>query len=373
MMGCVEPFTPQISNYADLMVVEAFITDQPSSHFVKLSRSYPISSRLSSPEAGAMITLTSESGVKQLFQETSPGYYEFTTGFTPIVGESYILQIVSNDGKEFNSDPVIMKETPPIEDLYYDKKSLPTKNTDALNNGYQIYANSAASDQEKVFMKYEWEDTWEFATPFESFLEYNFETNSVFVREENISVCWRGDISTDIKLASNEGRNSTNIQGQPIKFVSFGEATLRVKYSILVKQFALSEESYQFWKDLKDSNESTGTLYDSQPFQVISNITNVQDNTIPVLGYFEMTTEASKRIFITKDDLPANVKIPTYYPECRVGADTIVSIPDTPLFLKNGYLIETTVFPPGSGYTLVKEVCIDCRLRGTNKKPEFWD
>ena len=372
-LGCVEPFTPTVSNYADLLVVEAFITDEPSSHFVKLSRSYPINTRLVSPETGATITLTSASGLEQQFLESGPGHYEFTTGFNPIIGESYVLNIVTGNGANFVSDPVVMKETQPIEDLYYDQKTLPTSNTAELDLGYQIYANSAPGNQEKVYMKYEWEDTWEFATPYESFLDFDFETNTAFLREENISVCWRGDNSVDIRLASNADRNSANIQGQPIKFVSFGEATLRIKYSILVKQFALSEESYQFWKDLKDSNESAGTLYDSQPFQVTSNIINIQDNNLPVLGYFEMTSEASKRLFITKDDLPHNIYIPTYYPECLSGADTVVSLADTPEFLNGGYLIETTIPPPISGFTIVLERCIDCRQRGTNKKPEFWD
>ena len=39
----------------------------------------------------------------------------------------------------------------------------------------------------------------------------------------------------------------------------------------------------------------------------------------------------------------------------------------------DGYFIETHTFPPGSGFTVVKIACIDCRLKGSNIKPEFWE
>ncbi len=371
-IGCVESFTPPTSNYQDLLVVEAFITDQPSSHFVKLSRSYPINSRQNISVPGATVMLRSSNGQLHVFDESEPGLYMAGPGFIPKVGETYTLSVVTRDGASFTSKPVVMKETPPIKNIFYERKSRPSEEKD-LEEGYQIYVNSKSNADEKIYMKYEWDETWEFATPFESFLDYNFETNTAFLRDENISICWQNEKSFEIIVATNEGRISESIDGQPIRFVSFGEHVMRIKYSILVKQFALKEESFRFWENLKESNESTGSLYDTQPFQVRSNIENDQDKNTPVLGYFDMATESSKRIFITKDDLPPEISIPTYYPQCLSGADTVVSARDAPVFLRQGYLIETTIPPPLEGFTIVLQRCIDCRLRGSNKKPEFWE
>ena len=212
-----------------------------------------------------------------------------------------------------------------------------------------------------------------YTTPYESFLDWDFQGNHEFVREENISTCWNGSISIDINLASTENITSGLIKKHPICFIPFSESMLRIRYSILIKQYALNKDSYRFWENLKESNESTGSLYDAQPFQIVGNIKNIQDPTEAVLGYFDMATVSSKRIFIKKtDDIPFEIKIPTLYPNCLVEVDTIVSYDKIVFFLGNGYLISRYIF--GSGYEMVLKNCIDCRLKGgTNIKPEFWE
>jgi len=372
LSGCIEPFTPPSANFLDLLVVEAFITDQPSSHFVKLSRSYPINEFRGEVESGATVSITSSNGSQIVFSESEPGMY-LATGFQPIIGDSYVLNITTRDGSIYASNPVVMKETPEIENIYYERKSKPSKDVEGLDDGYQIFLDSKESE-ENQYLRFTWEETWEFRTPFTSFLEFNLETNRHFIREVDISNCWRYSESTEINVATNEGKIANKIKGQSIRYVSFNEPTLRIKYSLLIKQFSLDESSFRFWENLKESNESAGTLYDTQPFQIASNITNLQDSSIPILGIFEMTTESSQRIFITKNELPKEIFITTLYSECFNGVDavvSVVSVADIPEYLAMGYLIETTV--PVGRYTVVPEKCIDCRFKGSNSKPEFWE
>lgn len=369
--GCVDEFTPPVANYQNLLVVEAFLTDNPESHEVKISRSYPINTTQTLPETGAIVNL-SDGQSSTAFEESEPGKYTPLAPFVPIVGAGYTLSIATSDGRSFVSETVTMKQSPAIADVYFEKSTRPSQEEGGLVGGIQIYADATPMEGTS-YLKYEWEDTWEFSTPYQSFLEYDLESREAFIREEDISVCWRGTESFDINIATNEGQTSANIQAQPIRFVPFNESSLRVKYSILVKQFALNAESYNFWKNLKESNESAGTLYDTQPFQIVSNISPADQEGDPVLGYFDMATESSQRIFIRRDDIPGDNPIPTLYSECLFGADTTASVADTPFFIRQGYLIETTLFPPGSGYTLVKEQCIDCRFKGSNIKPEFWE
>ncbi len=147
---------------------------------------------------------------------------------------------------------------------------------------------------------------------------------------------------------------------------------LRERYSILVKQYSLSEEAFRFWNNLKESNESTGTLYDSQPFQVTGNIRSMEDPFEPVLGYFDMSLVSKKRIFITNTlDVPVDIDIPSAFPDCLNGADTIVNFNQIPHFTDIGYLISFYNF--GVGYIMALKTCVDCRLKGSNNKPEFWD
>ena len=128
----------------------------------------------------------------------------------------------------------------------------------------------------------------------------------------------------------------------------------------------------RFWQNLKESNESTGSLYDSQPFQVIGNIKNISDPSEAVLGYFDIVTVSSKRIFITeRDDVPEEVIVASIFTQCRAEADTLVGNDRVPYFIGTGYLISRYVF--GFGYVMVIKSCIDCRRKGSNVKPEFWE
>jgi hypothetical protein len=371
-VGCVEEFVPPTGNYQNLLVVEAFISDNPSSHFVKLSRSYAINTSQDLPETGATVILRNSTGGQFEFVEEEGGRYE-VSDFSPEFDNSYVLSIRTANGEEFESDQVRMKKTPEIESIYVGQKTIPSDLEGGLETGFQVYVNSSEKLDDETYMYYSWEDTWEIRTLFQSFLDYDFDTNQDFERKENLSICWQESESTDIIIGTNEGTNRRNIEKQPIRFVSFHYPFLREKYSILVKQYALDVEGYRFWNDLKESNESAGTLYDTQPFQVIGNMKSVQENGSPVLGYFEMTQEVSKRFYITKNDLPQDLWIPSPYQDCLVGADTVVSYQDAPEFLRDGYLIERELFPPGTGYSVVLERCIDCRLRGSIEKPEFWD
>lgn len=372
--ACVEPFTPEVSNYENLLVVEAFLSDDARNQEIILSRSYPIDTTRVHYETGAGVWLEYASGNQIVFRETKPGHFTPGAGFRPETGTSYTLVIATANGNLYKSDPVTMKKTPPVTGVYFERETITSNKTGGLDEGFQVYLDSETESNEPGYFKYEWEEIWEFSTPFYSFLDYNYDGNYAFIREENISRCWQGSFSTDLNLATTENITSGIIERQPIRFLSFRESILRVKYSILVKQFSLSEDGYRFWRNLKESNESTGSLYDAQPFQVTGNIKNVNNPSEPVLGYFDMATVSSKRIFIKRlADLPLDIKIPTLYPKCRIGADTVISYWELEKFLNIGYLISTYSTPPGSGFVMVVRSCIDCRLKGSNVKPEFWD
>ena len=372
-LGCVEPFTPEVSNYQDLLVVEAFISDDTKSQTVILARSFPIDTSRVNYETGASVLLEEVAGSQIVFTEKKLGHYSPEAVFVPEEGKSYILSITTRNGEVYNSASVSMKITPPVSDLYFERKTLPSDKAIGLDEGFQIYLDAEIESDMPGYYMYEWEETWEFATPFFSFLDYDFDTHREFLREENISRCWQESFSTGLNLATTENLSNSNIEKQPIRFVSFSESTLRRKYSILVKQFSLSEEGFRFWENLKESNESTGSLYDAQPFQVTGNIKNVNNPGEPVLGTFDMATVSSKRIFINSlDDVPSDINIPTLYPQCR-GADTLVSFQKAENFLNIGYLIERYSAPPGSGFFMVIKSCIDCRLKGSNVEPEFWE
>jgi hypothetical protein len=198
------------------------------------------------------------------------------------------------------------------------------------------------------------------------------EVQAIELREDNITECWLSGSSTEINIITTEGLAVSDVQEQPIRYLSFNNERLNFRYSILVKQYALDEEGYEFWKNLKETNESTGTLFDVLPFPLTANIRNEDDPSEPVLGYFDISTVSSERIYIDRTDIPAGTVIPSLFRGCSGNAgDTLVSPGDVPRFSRGGYLISYYVFP--TGYIMVPKSCIDCTIYGSNVKPDFWE
>jgi hypothetical protein len=49
-----------------------------------------------------------------------------------------------------------------------------------------------------------------------------------------------------------------------------GDERISSRYSTLVRQFAISPNTYNYWQNLKNT-EQLGTLFDAQPSQLVGN------------------------------------------------------------------------------------------------------
>jgi hypothetical protein len=263
-----------------------------------------------------------------------------------------------------------MKPAPPIDRLYYELTQLINEEGEIID-GFNILTDTRGSPDQTTYLRYEWEQTYKTVPPFGSIFEYNRDTETIDVRTEQISECWVNDISTSIIIATNEGLSSNDINANVVHTLRFDESELNQRYSILVHQYALNKEGYEFWKNLRETNETGGGLFDTQPFPLSGNIRNTADRGEAVLGYFDMSQVASQRIFIDSDDLPGETSVPSLFAECVSGAgDVLVPADSVPIYDQQGFLIADYLFP--QGYIMVPPRCIDCRLKGTNVKPDFW-
>ena len=106
------------------------------------------------------------------------------------------------------------------------------------------------------------------------------------------------------------------ISGQEIQFIDpVLSDRLTQEYSILVKQYSVSQEEFDFWNNLKKAGEAGGDIFALQPFTVMSNIHNVNNNNERILGYFEVSAVSQKRIFITASELDP-LYLPHYQTDC---------------------------------------------------------
>jgi len=353
--SCREPYDPPaIHANLNYLVVDGLL-NLGDSTVITLSRTRNFSdTSISAPETGAQITVVGDASDAYTFTEEGNGNY--TCYLNLNTAEKYTLKIVTTDGKEYASDPVDVKPTPPIDSInwVYD------------NNGVHIYANTHDPSNNTRFYRWQYQEVWEYHAAFDSYLIYS--NGLIYTRPTNAHVyaCWQTHNSTELLLATSAGLSQDVIYQMPIMFVPKTSQQISVKYSILVKQFALTQDAYDFWQNQKKNTELTGTIFAPQPSQVNGNIHCVSNPAEPVLGFISASSVQEQRIFIANQDVNAWDYPPSPCQEVIVTPDSV-----------DFYFRELGYFPVDTygvaDYYGALPSCVDCTFAGgTPVKPPYW-
>jgi hypothetical protein len=340
--SCITEFVPEVDEKNDVLVVEGMVTDQYRSNIIKLSKALSLGKKLTSnPVTKATVTITDEMGVVTTLKETSKGVYSTdSTKFCGHVGGKYSLNIKVLDAT-YSSDFIEMKPVPQINSLYYEKVLISTN-----KEGCKIYLDTYDPNKECLFFRWDYVETYEYNLPY-----------SVPNRK-----CWVTDKSDKIMVKNTSIYNQSRVSMYPITYITNESEKLIDRYSILVNQYSLNEDEYNFWDRLQNITQNVGSLYDITPMSIPGNVKCTSNTAEKVLGYFSVSAVSQKRIFI-KDRF---FGIPNFFSQCI--ADTIYG--KLPSGLNSSYwvLIEENSMKI---ITYSKD-CADCTTKGTNIRPDFW-
>ncbi len=361
--GCLQPFQPpEISGGRGFLVVDGFLNLAGDTTLIRLSRTQELTEAEAPPaEERAQVTIEGDRGTSYRLTEAASGRY-LLLNTVPDVGQQYRLRIRTAGGQEYLSEYVPVKATPPIDSV----------NWQVGGEGVQLLVNTHDPLANTRFYRWEFSETWEFITPYG--FSYTYRAGAKDLNLENTSTCWNTVFSRNVILGTSARLSEDLIYQQPLTLLPPSSEKHQIRYSILVKQYALTQQGYEYWQNLKRNTENLGTLFDPQPSQVSGNIRSVNNPNEPVLGFFSAGSVQQKRIFIGRNELPREWRRITGYENCLI--DTIKNDALNQAFLK------TAVFPVISEYSgptgrlegwLVSDLyCMDCRQRGVNKKPDFW-
>jgi hypothetical protein len=362
--GCLEPYPPPGgTGNVNHLVVEGFVNTKDNTATIALTRTAILStSENPAKETGADVKLEDEQGFVGTIPESEPGVYR-KTGLLLDRQKKYRLYIkTSSENKEYRSDYIQFKQAPSIDSISYITAS----------DGLTINVNT--HDREGATRYYRWKyiETWEYNSEYHS--SFKFSGNDVVVRpvEESLYTCWKTENSNNIFISSTSRLTEDIVTNFPLVHIDKGSIKLSVKYSILVRQLALSEQAFFYWQNLQKTTESLGGLFDPLPSEISGNIYCVTNPEEPVIGFFSGGSIEEKRVFISHSQLPKELKIysPVYCPIDTIALD---EIPGT----SRATLLVSGVFSPmGSivAYTTSSTSCIDCRAHsgGVLTKPDFW-
>ena len=364
LVACKERFTPETTlNNKNLLVVEGFINVGADSTLIRLSRTVTLDNKkVANQEVGATVTVETSTNETKVLVEVEKGLYA-----TPFLNfganKKYRIKIRTKNGINYQSDFVDAKVSPQIDAV--DFKVNP--------EGLQLYINASDPTNSTHYYRWEYRETWIFYAKYYASAKWTGGPTAVYRDfDESVYKCWANANSSTIRLGSSVKLTADVIHMAPLTEIASTSEKLSDRYSILVKQYALTKEAYEFWDLLKKNTESLGSIFDVLPSQLTGNIRNISTPEEPVIGYISAGTVQTRRIFISKNQLPN--WSPVYPYQCN-SLDTVKLSEERYVFTNPNYVpVNEATNDMGEviGHLATTRACADCTVRGTTKRPDFW-
>jgi len=362
MLTCKQVYNPPaIRQNPGFLVVDGSLHVGHDSTVIKLSRTRNLDSLSPVPELLAQVAVIGSSAQTFLLSEQSDGRY-VTDQLNLDYNEKYQLKINTADGREYLSDTFRAMQAPLIDSISWRQDSV----------GVSIYANVNDPQTDARYYKWDYVETWKYQTAYLS--QFDFVNGQLVYKppQEQSFFCWQNFASSDIVIATTSKLAANVVNQQLIAVVPTGSEKLSIRYSINVKQYALGQEAYLYWQNVKKNTEQLGTLFDAQPSQLTGNIHCTSNANEPVIGYIGASAVQQKRIFISNAQV-INWNYQRYYNDCYYTPVLNISPDQAYRYLTGPHPLWVLLGSTNGFLDIVQLYCGDCREHGgSNKQPDFW-
>lgn len=399
--SCITPFDAQTQNFESALVIDALITDELKQHTVKILRAYRFEETEPQVERNASVVVTADNGSNYSFSEASPGHYVSQIAFSAVAGTEYSLQIETSDGRSYESIRVMAPETTPISNLYAERQI-----NDEGVEGISIRLDNETTTADPTYFRYEFEETYKIIAPDYSPFVVDIIDDipcadgdayevDIKPRAEEARICYASAKSNAIMQAATIDLDDNRISRYLVRFLNRANYIISHRYSIMVRQFRQNQDAYSYYQSLEDFNSSESIFSETQPGFLFGNIASTQNSNEKVLGFFEVASVSSQRLYLNYEDFFPGEPLPPYAEPCDFIDNPLLLIPDafhcdgpvcdgncaSPLIdgIRDGifqYIAENeefdfTDFNIGPYFTKAS-ACVDCTTLGSTIIPDFW-
>jgi len=285
LLNCKQPYFPPVAkSNLGYLVVDGIIISGQDSTVITLSRTRNLtdSNYAINSETGAVVNIVGTNYDVYALKEQGSGRY-VTDHLDLNNNESYQLNIVTSNGDQYVSDPVTVIQTPPIDSISWIVD----------NTGVGIFLTSHDAQNNVRYYRWDYTETWEYNTDVDSY--FDWVNNQIVLRDSNDQIynCWSSDNSTDLLIGNSSKISQVIIYQMPIASVPAGSEKINKEYSIIVRQYAITEAEYDFLQNVKNNSEQLGGLFDPQPTEISANIHCTNNPNQKAIGFIGASTLSS--------------------------------------------------------------------------------
>lgn len=323
LFSCRTPYNPDVDTEQQILVVDAFISNQPQTSYVRLTLALPHdSSGNYQAVQNADVYITDKNDNIILFEEVQPGFFEpVDYNFAGALENSYVLTVTTEDGSTYESRPqVVLPDMQPVK-IYggYDKIEYLKK--DAFGNTVKAsekvcatYFDYAGIDKTPRF-RYRSAQLVEFF----DIVDFRFNFYRWKIEKDNSLRFTDGDFnSSSINIykqevcysPASEGIYELGIMQNPNfdpehPFIYSGDLKYFYEYKRIIEitQYRLNEDSYNFYRAVKNQSEAKGKIFDPIISQLKGNISCISDPSKLVLGFFEASSVSVSTFEIDRNSI----------------------------------------------------------------------
>lgn len=340
--SCREPFDVEVIGSRSYLIVDGTIVNKTQDQIISIFETNETASFKSSEFTSTISPKASDlrpvSGAKlKVFEnkvntfeltEVEPGYYKMPSGFSGKIGSSYVLEIITKEGKRISSTAETMLPVSAI-DRVYDNFN-PTGINDRLADGGKIATNDVYIDfkdpkEQRNFYRWKW-ISYELQNICASCKQgrYYITTQGVnrsgicerdptllpfdFFDYECEAFCWDIFLGSRIDIFSDIYTDGLLQKDKLVAQIPLYQSNPCL---VVLEQYSMTANAYRYLKLIQDQSQNTGTLADTPPAPLRGNLTDLSDPTRLILGYFTASALAEARYMLdrknTRGGLPNTI------------------------------------------------------------------
>ncbi len=365
--SCIERYYYEAaSGFVPQLVIDASIVPDEGEQEIVISYSSTPGKPDFSPVSGCEVKIEDKNGHSFLFPESGAGRYRgVIDGNYVVIGNKYRLIVLTPEGKRFTSSYEELLPCPAVDSVYYKLYSKQTVNN-GVENGLQFLIDLKANENYGHFFRWKLIETYEYhsSVPLNDWLDADGR-HKLPKPDFSHYICYKTENRPEILVLSTDGFTQNSYEKFKLHFVNDRSQRLLYQYSLLVKQYSITENAYNYWHNLKKNNQESVDLFGKQPANIAGNISNDKDTTERALGNFMVSSVQSKRIMVHRvEGLPFN-----QLPKCLAQVFDGPLPDDRPLYFTD-WTTEQGDYTQG----IISEQCVLCELfGGTTEKPSYWN